>query len=412
MGGQAAVRWVLAVALLAGAAALAQEQPKPDTPPAQAQQPIPDAPSTTKPAPSPFPATGTTPPAAQKETAPPATVTTVPAGGATVVPGSGPDELFTLRKQVNFVVVPVTVRDSDGRLKEGLTKEDFAVFEDGVQQPIKFWTSDPFPLSVAVVIDVGMPDLAMRTVNESLPNLAGAFSQFDEISIYTYGNNVRKELDFNAASDRLSQALKRIRQPGQTGGVPVTGGPMASGPTVNGRPFDPSTTHVVTYRRDSHVLNDAILKAALDLSARDRKRRKIIFVISDGKEQGSSASYGDVLKVLLSNEIAVYAIAVDASAIEPFAPLEKVHVPTQGYGNILPKYANATAGQVYPEFSREAIESAYAAVTEEARNQYTIGYTTHATVAANYRSIEVRVHRGGLRVYAKEGYYPLPPGRQ
>jgi len=47
-----------------------------------------------------------------------------------------------------------------------------------------------------------------------------------------------------------------------------------------------------------------------------------------------------------------------------------------------------------------------------ARNQYTLGYYAQGTLADNYREIEVRVARTGVRVTAKAGYYPLPPGRQ
>jgi ATP-dependent protease HslVU (ClpYQ) peptidase subunit len=63
-------------------------------------------------------------------------------------------------------------------------------------------------------------------------------------------------------------------------------------------------------QQESHVLNDAVLKAALDLAKRPRERRKVIFIISDGREYRSNASYRDVLKVLLSNNITVYAIGV------------------------------------------------------------------------------------------------------
>ena len=413
----AAMKWVLTAALLAGVS-VAQDQPKPPTPPAQSQQQsVPDAPSTTKPAPSPFPApttpSTTAPPppeAAPPEAgqAPPSTVTSVPAGGATVVPGSGPDQLFTYRKQVNFVVVPVTVRDSSGRLVEGLTKEDFAVFEDGNQQGIKFFTSDPFPLSVAVVLDMNLPENAMRRVNETLPALVAAFSPYDEVSIYTYGSSVNQAQDFTTASQQIAATLKRVKRPGRTGGAPVISGPMASGPTVNGMPVDPGQVHVQTYSREANVLNDAILEAAMDLGRRDRARRKMIFVISDGAEQGSRASYGDVLRVLLSDEIAVYAVGVDAAAIPGYDTTAKIHVPRMGYGNILPRYASATGGQVFAEFTRDAIEATYARVTEVARNQYTLGYTSPGSVANNYRSIEIRIHRPDLLVYAKGGYYPLP----
>jgi len=162
-------------------------------------------------------------------------------------------------------------------------------------------------------------------------------------------------------------------------------------------------------QRESHVLNDAILMAARDLSRRDRTRRKIIFIISDGRESGSNASYTDVLKVLLGQEIQVYAIAVGSSAIPGYGDLQKIKIPRFGYGDILPKYASATGGDVFREFSRDAIEATYARVTGEARNQYTLGYLTRATPSSSYKVIEVRVHRPGLKVTARDGYYPLPP---
>ncbi|PYX77612.1 MAG: VWA domain-containing protein, partial [Acidobacteria bacterium] len=139
--------------------------------------------------------------------------------------------------------------------------------------------------------------------------------------------------------------------------------------------------------------------------------RKIVFVISDGREEGSEAGYSDVLKVLLTNDVSVYALAVDAAAIPGYRTLGSIHIPLFGYGNILGKYVSATGGESFAEFTRDSIESAYARVTEQARNQYTLGYTTRETAASDYRSIEVKVHRPSLEVHAKDGYYPLPPQR-
>jgi len=164
--------------------------------------------------------------------------------------------------------------------------------------------------------------------------------------------------------------------------------------------------------RESHVLNDAILAAALDLGKRDATRRKIIFIISDGHEWHSNASYRDVLKVLLSRNIAVYAVGVDTAAIPGLKSIERLRIPRFGESNILPKYSSATGGQFSSDFSQRAIESAYAELTGQARNQYTIGYTTRATPSTTYREIDVRVSRPDLNVFAKTGYYPLPPSRQ
>ena len=394
----------------------------------QAQPQIPDAPSASKPA-SPFPAntapapkTGDRQPApptdenppAQPATPPPADVKTVPAGGASRSDAERDSrEDFSIRVGVNQVVVPVTVKDGSGRLVDGLLRKDFSVFENGAPQRINLFTSDPFPLSVAIVLDANLPDMTMSKVRETLPALLGAFSEYDEAGVFSYGSTVQEQLDFTGSAQQLNVALKHAEQRGRTNGPPVVSGPLTGGPspTVNNKPFDPRMPHVNVVPRESAVLNDAILAAAQALARRERSRRKIVFVISDGREEGSEAGYSDVLKVLLTNDVSVYALAVDAAAIPGYRTLGSIHIPLFGYGNILGKYVSATGGESFAEFTRDSIESAYARVTEQARNQYTLGYTTRETAASDYRSIEVKVHRPSLEVHAKDGYYPLPPQR-
>ena len=292
--------------------------------------------------------------------------------------------------------------------------KDFTVYENGARQKLTYFTSDPLPLSAAVLIDVGMSDLALREVQAGLQAMQGAFSPYDEVAVYTYGNSVTRESSFSSAGDRLADALNHIIETkhGNEGGVPVSGGPMEGGPTVNGRPIDPSVPHVPIVPRDRRVFNDAVLEAALDLSKVKPARRRVIMIVGDGREDGSRASYADVLKVLLTNRITVYGIGVGSAGMPLYRRLGQINVPGTGNANILPKYASATGGEVFSEFTRQAIEGAYAAVTLVARNQYTLGYYTRATLAENYRDIEVRVDRPGLKVTARAGYYPLPPGRQ
>jgi VWFA-related protein len=149
----------------------------------------------------------------------------------------------------------------------------------------------------------------------------------------------------------------------------------------------------------------------MDLSKRERTRRKVIFVISDGRERGSAASYSDVLHVLQLQGIQVKAVVLDMGALPVYKQVEKLpHVFRQGYSDILPRYTSATGGgSVFTELSRNSIEQAYAQITSEARNQYTLGYSPKAVAGASaFRSIEVLVHRKSLDVYAKAGYYPIP----
>jgi VWFA-related protein len=388
-------------------------------PPAPKPEPPPPAPSdskSTKPADNPFGVPGKKP--ELEEPAPPsATSIGEPPSSAGPRNQVNPKEdLYTFVKTVSFVQIPVTVKYSDGRPFDGLLPKDFTVLENGKKQTLSFFTSDPFQLSVAILLDLGMADVAMQKVHQTYSALVGAFSPYDEVSLYTYSGTVSQVEDFTSRSDKLTAVLNELKLVrGRNNGPPVLGGPMASGPQVNGAPVGgPLIQPVNTPPKEAHVLNDAILRAALDLSKRDKTRRKVIFVISDGRERGSNASYSDVLKLLETRDIQVKAVVLDSGALPGFKQLEKIHLKGQGYGDLLPKYASATGGgQVFTELSRNAMEEAYAQLTSEARNQYTLGYTPKAASgrSAAYRDLEVSVDKAGLKVYAKTGYYPIPSVR-
>jgi VWFA-related protein len=416
--------------LVLSLAAMAQQgspnAPKPQTP---AQQPLPDAPAPSKQIPRegvPSPSTGEassadTAAATEQQTPEP----NRPAQNGRIIPSnraanetsSGYDEtLGIIKVNVNAVPIPVTVKDASGRLFPGLHAENFSVYEDGVKQRISFFTSDPFPVSAAIVIDTGMPEIALRKVKDTFSALIGAFSQFDEVALYTYGNTVERQQDYLAAFGETTQrTLNRIKSLQGRASGPNVFNPMTVGPTVNGRAFDPGTMRNIETAppkdaEPSRVLNDALLQAAIDLGRREKARRRVIFIVSDGRENGSRASYSDVLKVLETNNITVYGVAVDASAIPYYDKLTKIRLPRQGYSNILPKYASATGGEIFTEFTQQALETAYGSAMEESRSQYTLIYYTNATMSTSFRKIEVRVSGYGpsLKVYARDGYYPAP----
>ncbi len=388
----------------------ADEESKPDVPPADASgagvttgsKEMPrSAPDSTdqKPAPPPMPP-----------------VRTVPAGSVPKDLETGQD-LYTIRVTKNLVLVPVTVKDSEGRLVGGLLPRDFSVLESGQKQKLEFFTSDAFALSAAVIFDTGMPDVGLRKVQETLSALQGAFSQFDEVGIYTYSSTVGRVADFTGVGKQLTATLNQVKgYSGANNGPPVTSGPLGpQGPIINGRPIDSPVNPVSTPPKVARVMNDAILLAARDLSKRDRARRKIIFIISDGRELGSTASYKDTLKVLLTQNITVYAVGVEGAAIPIYDRLQRIHLPKtrglMGYSDILPKYVSATGGgPVYGELAQAEIERAYARAIGDARNQYTLGYSPKSGIGG-YRQIEVRVRRPDVKVYAKDGYYPLPTPR-
>jgi len=394
--------WVVA---LTGLPMLAQDlpdAPKPKVPVQQFPADTPPAPKNNHDQqPAETPATKT--PATQTPTRPPQDVVT------------DIGALDSMRISVNFVEIPVTVKDSAGRLVPGLNYRDFAVFEDGVQQRISFFNSQALPLSVAVIVDTDLPSETMKKINESLHALTGAFSEFDELALYRYGATVQQVASFTAADQVSESTLQRVKRTGREGGPAAAGGTISQVPMINGHPADPGTMNPIytTAPRELHVLNDAVLRAANDLARRPgQARRRIVFVISDGRESGSTAHYDEVKRVLLARNIAVYGVGVDTAATPIYDKLNRIRIPGQGYGNILPKYVLDTAGTMSAEFSRDAIERAYGRITEVARNQYTLGFNTRVTAASNCRELVVNVHRPDLVVLSRPSYCPLPPAKQ
>lgn len=324
---------------------------------------------------------------------PPAKATAPPAQR----PGQSPeDPRVVIRSRVELVVVPVTVKGSDGELISDILPQEFRIFEDAVEQQIELFSADPFPLSVALLIDNDLEQKTAEQLKRALPSLAAGISEFDEVAVLYYDEYPRVLLEFTRDNDRLYDHLKRYEPAGRFPGI--GSGPMTAGPRVNQQTQEAKVpTRVPARGRAVKNLDDAIYAAAQILRGRDRERRKIIFLISDGTNSpNNEVSYDDALKLLLSYDISVYAIGVGNVALgRAFNPLSR--------------YARATGGDVFYATSLAELESLFSRVTEQARNQYTLAYTPRGTDRSReYHEIEVRVRRPGLDIRARDGYFSVP----
>jgi VWFA-related protein len=332
--------------------------------------------------------------------------------------GEGVDKVTKLGTiNVNFVEVPVTVKDSKGKLVAGLTYRDFKIYENDTREPISFFTTDSFPLSIAFVIDQSLTSDVMAKVNNSLGAIQGALTPYDEIAIFSYNNGAQDRSGgfTGAQSARVPFVLSMTKSAGEEMLAPVTDGPLAGcNIRQNGNCVDPNIqpgrsaggSTFMSLPKEIHTLNDAILAAAKELSTRPKGRRRIIYVISDGKESGSKAKYADVLKYLETNKTAVYGTLVGDSARWGEGYLSRFRVPGMMTDNILIKYAHATGGVLDSEKGVDGIEKSYAKIAEEARTQYTLGYYSHQPIIdTRFRKIDVRIERPGMEVIAKLGYY-------
>ncbi|HYL67718.1 MAG TPA: VWA domain-containing protein [Candidatus Limnocylindria bacterium] len=315
------------------------------------------------------------------------------APGTQQKPAQEGDTRSYIKVHTEVVVVPVTVKDRDGRLVGGLQAEDFRIFQDGQEQQILKFSADPFPLSAVILIDNDLSQKQADQVQKSLVAIAGGFGPADEAAIVTYSEYSTVVSNFSFNNDVTFTALKRLelrrRFPGGFGG------PLEAGPVINGRPQETGVPNVGAQRVTVDVdLDDAIYAAGEMLKGRGRDRRKIIFLISDGNNaHNNKHSFKETLQLLLTADVSVYSISVG-------------HAFLQHETSRLEHYASGTGGDTFYAGKSDGLGRLYAKVTEQARNQYILLYSPQeADRSKDYHSIEVRVRRAGLDVSAREGYY-------
>src|SRR5215467_3605855 len=224
---------------------------------------------------------------------------------------------YKIRAKIDLVVVPVTVKGSNEKLVTGLQMEDFVILEDGRRQTISNFSTDPIPLSAAVVIDTGLSAGSLSKIQKTFPALAGAFSQFDEVAVYRYDKFVAKVVDFSADTERVETAMNTLREvkPRALSDSNIPRGPFSiPGPVINGAAVVPPGQVGVIFTsppKVTNVLNDALFEAASDLAKRERNRRKIVLVISDGQNNGNDHSFDETARSLLETGVQVYAVGID-----------------------------------------------------------------------------------------------------
>jgi len=307
------------------------------------------------------------------------------------------------RARTEQLMVPVTVKDAGGRLIAGLEGGDFRLLEDGVEQKITGFSADPAPLSVAVLLDAALSRPTARRVKETFPSLAEAFSEFDEVALFSFAagfgavtgftsekdkiraglNQVELGVEYSRAGEPISSPVPRINR-WPVGGAPA--GAAAGGPA--GQP--------------SKNIDDAVQAAARQLAVREPWRRKVILLVTDGLNSSRNRiSTAELLTELRRWGVAVYSIGLDDAKL------------SRG-SSVLARYGPAGGGEMFTAIKKTAIESLYARITEQARNSYFLTYTPRkpATVAPVFRSIEVRVKRPAVNVIARDGYLPEPRAPQ
>ncbi|HJZ63315.1 MAG TPA: VWA domain-containing protein [Candidatus Acidoferrum sp.] len=315
------------------------------------------------------------------------------------------DTRVRIRANVNLVVLPVTVKDPAGNLVPDLTRDEFRVFDDNVEQRLSIFTVEAFPLSAVILIDNDLKGKNSEIVEESLKAIVGGLSMADEAFVCRFDTNFHPGKGFTTDQDKLVTELKRVRLDRESDVVgPDPGGPFGAGATIYGQnisggpPIPPSTK--IIKGQTTKALDDAMYEAAQLLIDRGRDRRKMIFLISDGQNaKNNKYPYDTVVKELLRYNISVYSLAIGNKFFE--GKFTRLHA-----------YAHDTGGDIYYAERRNSLEELYSRVTEQARNQYTLAYAPQGNDRTkDYHAVEVRVRRPGLNIITREGYFSAQVSR-
>jgi VWFA-related protein len=313
----------------------------------------------------------------------------------------------TIVSRTPIVIVPVTVKDTHGQLVGDLTRDDFRILEDGVEQKIGTFSSEAVPLSAVVLLDNDLDQRVVKDVQKSLISIAAGFGPDDEVALVTYEEFPETVTDFSKNNDALFTNLKRfeigshnhtqIVDPAFPTGGPPPGNqapPNGAGPTNV-----PPLTIAPKFKTDVD-LTDAIFAAGELLKGRGRDRRKIIFLISDEANSNNNAhSFDETLRSLLISDISLYSISVSRSV-----PVGKKFL--QKGAADLQKYATDTGGDTFYSRKEGDLDRLYPEITEQARNEYTLTFSPQEVgKGQDYHPIEVRVKRPDLSIQTREGFY-------
>jgi VWFA-related protein len=318
------------------------------------------------------------------------------------------DTRHNIRIRTELVIVPVTVKNRDGQLVGDLQRDEFRIFSDGSEQQIVLFDSQPFPLSAVVLLDNDLAEKEAEQVKKSLDAIAGAFGPNDEVALVTYAEFPETVSDFSFNNDSIFTALKRLDLSSHSSTI-INDPTTADGPIINGQtqPNGTGTTgqggvQVRGFGKAAihNSLDDAIYAAGQMLKGRGRDRRKIIFLITDGSNtHNNQHSFNETLHSLLLADVSVFAISVTHQS-----PVGR-SIIQHGVAEI-DKYAAATGGDTFYAARENGLSRLYSAVTEQARNVYTITFAPReADRTKDYHTIEVRVRRPDLDVTARQGYF-------
>lgn len=300
-----------------------------------------------------------------------------------------------VRVDTSLVTIPVSVRDRNGRYAPDLRREDFRVFENGVEQQIAYFATVDQPFTVALLLDTsGSTDFSLGEMQRAAQAFVEQLKPADRVTVISFDDSIRVLCEPTSDREQLNRAIRRASTGGGT------------------------------------RLYDAV-EYTLKKRLAQIKGRKAIVLLTDGVDTTSHTSAKNSLRLAESSDALIYTVSYGGfrSGNLP-GVIAQPRIPLPGGGGIiignprttgagggttaadyargdayLNELAQVTGGRMYRGNSVINISQAFAWVAEELRRQYSIGYYPKAVAGGSERRrIKVQVSQPELIVQARDSY--------
>jgi VWFA-related protein len=286
----------------------------------------------------------------------------VAAAASSVLPAQEPREPRPAwRTRTDAVWVFATVTDKDGRPIPDLERDDFRVFDDGVEQPITQFSGTRVPVSLGLVVDVSESMRGERIIearNALDRFLVDLLNPEDEAFLLAFNHAPRLVAGWTLSPASLKGRLDAVLPSGGT------------------------------------AIYDALARAVPEL-ARRRHQRAALVVISDGADTASDRTLFQIRSDLRRSDAFIYALAVEGTDTRP---------STRVNPEALRAFTDESGGYTASVSDVTGLGAETARIATELNHQYLIGYAAPRPADDAYHSIRVRLKKEGYFVRSRRGY--------
>jgi len=279
------------------------------------------------------------------------------------------DQNQSIIERTDLVSLPVTVTDAYNRLVTGLDSHHFEIYEDKVKQEISFFSDDDAPVNLGIVFDVsGSMKGKLDRARDALKAFIQTSHSDDDFFLVGFNQRANLLAEFSDG-EALANKLTLVDPKGQT------------------------AVYDATY-------------LGIEKVKQGRHNRHAILLISDGQDNSSRYTYGELRKLLKEAGVQIYCIGIVEIGGASGGTLD-----IQGQA-ILEEIAQTTGGKAFFPRSSAELEDATTRIALELRHQYSIGYNpTNVKRDGQWHKIKVNVKGpkglSNLKVQHKEGYYAV-----